>query len=237
MGRRRHSGRRRLARDPARAARLRSVEVAPPRLVAPGWITDLVTSRDGRLVASADTDGQLRLYDTGVLASGGQGGAAATRLGLAVVRAGGRTLHGVFDGGGRVEMTMKPADWIRQACRLAAASSPRTSGPTSTRTSPGARPAAATAALPWKPPAEGARRAVLMDMHRHLPRRAEFTGVRRGHSCALALLTPACPPPEGRAGAAAGRGVRPAPPSPLQTSRRRRPDETTPGSSPPSLTA
>jgi DNA-binding SARP family transcriptional activator/WD40 repeat protein len=94
--------------------------VAPPRLVAPGWITDLVTSRDGRLVASADTDGQLRLYDTASWRPLGKTVLKRQGWGWLSFAPDGRTLHGVFDGDGRVEMTMQPADWIRQACRLAA---------------------------------------------------------------------------------------------------------------------
>jgi WD40 repeat protein len=95
-------------------------QVAPPRLVAPGWITDLVTSRDGRLVASADTDGQLRLYDAGSWRPMGKAVLQRQGWGWLSFAPDGRTLRGVFDDGGRVEMTMQPADWIRQACRLAA---------------------------------------------------------------------------------------------------------------------
>jgi WD40 repeat protein len=95
-------------------------DIAPARLVAPGWITDLVTSPDGRLVASTDTDGQVMLLDT----------ASWKPLGKPVVKRGGwgwlsfspdgHTLQAYFDRSDRAEMSMDPNDWLRSACRLAA---------------------------------------------------------------------------------------------------------------------
>ena len=94
--------------------------VVPPRLVAPGWITDLVVSEDGRLAASADTDGQLRLYDTASWRPVGKAVLQREGWGWLSFAPGGRSLRGIFDAGGQVEVTTKTADWIRQACRLAA---------------------------------------------------------------------------------------------------------------------
>ena len=94
--------------------------VVPPRLVAPGWITDLVISEDGRLAASADTDGQLRLYDTASWRPLGKAVVQREGWGWLSFTPGGRSLRGIFDAGGQVEVTTTTADWIRQACRLAA---------------------------------------------------------------------------------------------------------------------
>src|SRR5829696_9302622 len=107
-------------------------------------------------------------------------------------------------------MTTKPADWIGQACRLAAREltqdewsdvNPRPV------TAPDLRPQQlCRGSLPLKVRGGGAEGIGIC-------RVAGSTGGRRGHSGALVLLTRACPPLGCRAGAAAGRGVRPAPPS------------------------
>lgn len=93
--------------------------LAPPRLVAAGWLTDLVASPDGRLVAGMDTDGKVSLYDT----------AAWRPLGRPVLQvedwsglsftADGRTLRVWSGGNGRVAMVMRPEAWLRGACRVA----------------------------------------------------------------------------------------------------------------------
>lgn len=94
--------------------------IVRPRLVAPGWITDMVVSHDMRLVASADTDGQLRLYDTASWRPVGTAMIQREGWGWLSFAPGGETLRGFFEGGEQVALTTTTADWVRQACRLAA---------------------------------------------------------------------------------------------------------------------
>ena len=93
--------------------------LAPPRLVAAGWLTDLAVSLEGGNVAAIDTEGKVSLYDT----------ASWRPLGRAVIQVedwsalsfspDGRTLRVWSPEEGRSTMTMRLKAWLRQACRVA----------------------------------------------------------------------------------------------------------------------
>ena len=92
---------------------------APRRLITAGWVTELEVSREGRLMASVGTDGDVTLWDTATWRPYGQPVTHAHRWGWAIFPPSGGTLRIYFEDGVRTDISVNAHDWIQGACAAA----------------------------------------------------------------------------------------------------------------------
>ena len=93
--------------------------VAPPRLITGGWVIDLETSPDGRLMASTGSDGDVTLWDTSTWRPYGQPITSTGTLAWLTFSRDGSTLRVFFERDGLTEISTEPSDWVDAACKAA----------------------------------------------------------------------------------------------------------------------
>jgi len=93
--------------------------VAPPRLIAAGYVANLAASPDGRLLASLGTDGDLMLWDTATWRPYGKPLADNHGWGVLAFSPDGDRLRVLYEDHTLLEMSVRPADWVAAACREA----------------------------------------------------------------------------------------------------------------------
>jgi WD40 repeat protein len=100
--------------DPATLA-----DRAPSRLVVGGFVIDLETSPDGRLIASLGTDGDVMLWDAATLRPYGRPVTDMTMWGMLSFSSDSSTLRVLFENSTRTDIDVQPEDWVRAGCRVA----------------------------------------------------------------------------------------------------------------------
>jgi WD40 repeat protein len=93
-------------------------EVAPTRLVTGGFVIDLKTSRDGHLMASIGSDGDVVLWDAATWQPIGQPVTDDKGWGWLHFTEDER-LQVFFESGELVELAVDPSVWLEHACRAA----------------------------------------------------------------------------------------------------------------------
>ena len=93
--------------------------VAPARLIAAGFVADLATSTDGRLLASLGTDGDLLLWDAATWRPYGKPLADNHGWGVLAFSADSDRLRVLYEDRTLLDMSVREADWISAGCRLA----------------------------------------------------------------------------------------------------------------------
>lgn len=92
---------------------------APSRLVVGGFVIDLETSPDGKLIASLGTDGDVMLWDAATLRPYGRPVTGMRMWGLLSFSADSGTLRILFENSTRTDIDVRPDDWVRAGCRVA----------------------------------------------------------------------------------------------------------------------
>lgn len=92
-------------------------QVAPTRLVTGGFVVDLETSQDGRLVASMGSDGDVTLWDTATWRPLGQPITDDEEWGW--LHFGDDRLRIFYENGTLVEVPVDPSVWLQRACQAA----------------------------------------------------------------------------------------------------------------------
>jgi len=93
--------------------------VAPGRLITGGWVTDLETSPDGRIVASIGSDGDVTLWDTATWRPFGQPLTDDRDWGWLTFTPDGYGLRVFFRDQQVVDVSTTPKDWVAAACAAA----------------------------------------------------------------------------------------------------------------------
>ncbi len=92
---------------------------APSRLVVGGFVIDLETSPDGKLIASLGTDGDVMLWDAAALRPYGRPVTGMRMWGLLSFSPDSGTLRILFENNTRTDIDVQPEDWVRVGCRVA----------------------------------------------------------------------------------------------------------------------
>ena len=93
--------------------------VAPRRLITGGWVTDLETGPDGRVLASTGFDGDVTLWDTATWRPYGQPLTDDRGWAWLTFTPDGRRLRVFFEKREVVEISTDPTDWVTAACAAA----------------------------------------------------------------------------------------------------------------------
>jgi len=92
---------------------------APRRLLTGGWVVDLEPSRDGKIMASVGSDGDITLWDTSSSKPYGQPVTDDRPSAWLTFPEDGRTLRAFFGNKEMVDIAVQPQAWVAAACRAA----------------------------------------------------------------------------------------------------------------------